>query len=111
VRPAETRSLPSFTRSIRVHITELDPIPVAQVLAEGGPAAGGKAAFDLLESRMPTLRGRKMYGVFYEEEGEESYYACVKLDDEHPDAMGFERGLIPGGRYARRATAPGQPCS
>lgn len=75
------------------------PISVARVRAELGPA-GGPAAFNLLESRLPTLRGRRMYGVYYPTRGD--YYACVKLDADHPDDMGFERGTIPGGRYARR---------
>jgi hypothetical protein len=42
-----------------------------------------------LESRMSSLRGRKMYGVFYGQGPEEIYYACVKLDDEHDDDMGL----------------------
>lgn len=80
-------------------IAVAEPVTVAQVKAED-PPAGIPAAFKLLESRMPTLRGRKMYGVLYATSGD--YFSCVKLDDEHPDDMGFERGTIPGGRYARK---------
>ena len=85
----------------KLNVTRLEDIIVARVRAEGGPA-GPKRAFDELESRMSSLHGRKMYGVFYGSGPEETYYACVKLDDEHEDDMGFERGTIPGGRYARR---------
>ena len=82
-------------------VDNLGDIPVARVKAQGGPE-GAKEAFVELESRMPSLRGRKMYGVFYVGEDAEDYYACVKLDEDHADDMGLERATIPGGRYARR---------
>lgn len=80
-------------------VVERTPVAVARVKAEGGPETF-KDAFDLLESRMASLRGRKMFGLFFPPTGE--YFASVQLDEEFPDDMGFERSTIPGGRYARR---------
>lgn len=83
----------------KVNVSEIKDIPVSRVKSEKGPA-GARQAFDKLESKMPSLRGRKMYGVFYPKTGE--YFACVMLNSEHPDDMGFERSTIHGGRYAKR---------
>jgi len=77
----------------------MEEIVVARVKSENG-AAGAKKAFDVLESRMGGLRGRKMFGVMYPQKNE--YFACVKLDDQFSDDMGFERSTIPGGKYARK---------
>jgi DNA gyrase inhibitor GyrI len=73
---------------------------VARVEADGGPS-GAAAAFGLLEERMQTLRGRKMYGVLYPGDPER-YFACLRLDAEDPDALGFDRAIVPGGHYGRR---------
>jgi hypothetical protein len=45
-------------------VIEEDGFQVAQVEAVGGPS-GAVAAFDRLEEAMRTLRGQKIYGVFY----------------------------------------------
>ena len=71
---------------------------VAWVKAESGPA-GAKEAFEKLESRLPTLKGRKMYGIFFRDPG--NYYAAVRLNEAQIDDMGLERGVIPAGLYAR----------
>jgi hypothetical protein len=78
--------------------TNLVNITVAQVKSTNS-ITGSKEAFDRLESRMPSLRGRKMYGLYYPSTNE--YYATVQLTDEFPDDMGFERGTIPSGLYAK----------
>lgn len=80
-----------------VNVQQIEDIAVAQVKSDNGPAGASKA-FVKLESRMDSLKGRKMYGVFYPETGE--YFVCVKLDEEYPNDMGFEKSIIPGGRYA-----------
>jgi hypothetical protein len=65
-------------------------------------AKGPSAAFDLLESRLPTLKGRKFYGTFELTPEGEHYYACViRIDSDDPEKMGLETGVIPGGWYAR----------
>jgi hypothetical protein len=73
----------------------LDDIDVMCVVAEGGPA-GGAAAFEALEARLPTLRGRRFYGTFHSGE----YRACVAMrSDDDPAALGLGVWRIPGGEY------------
>jgi hypothetical protein len=81
---------------------ELDEFPVMRVKADM-KGKGPSAAFDLLESKLPTLKGRKFYGSFRATPDGEEYYACVvrtEIDD--PVKMQLEPGVIPGGIYARR---------
>jgi hypothetical protein len=80
-------------------VTNLHELAFAYVQAVDGFAGAG-AAFDQLEGRMDTLRGRKMYGVVYPGDPVR-YLACLLLDDEHADDLGFERTTVPGGRYAQ----------
>ena len=42
-----------------------------------------------------------MYGLLYPGEPT-AYYACLRLDDDHSDDLGFDRGEVPGGLYGRR---------
>jgi len=81
---------------------ELQDILVMRVKADmkgKGPAE----AFDILESKLPTLKGRKFYGCFHETPEGEEYYACVgRLEGDNPDRMQLDTGIIPGGKYARR---------
>jgi hypothetical protein len=83
-------------------VLELQEIPVLRVKAEmarGGPSA----AMQTLESKLPTLKGRKFYGVFRVMPDGEEYYACVaKTEADDPSKMRLETGVIPGGRYVRR---------
>ena len=81
-------------------VIEEDEFEVARVGALGGPS-GAAAAFDRLEAGMQTLRGRKMYGVFYSGPPER-YFACLRLGSEGSDDLGFERALVPGGLYGRK---------
>ena len=83
----------------KVNVSTIEDITVSRVKSEAGPV-GAKQAFDKLESKMPGLKGRKMYGVIYPKTDE--YFACVMLDKEHPNDMGFERSMIPGGSYAKK---------
>jgi len=77
-------------------------VTVLRVLADwkgGGPAE----AMHRLESKLPSLKGRRFYGTFrLLPEGEE-YFACVeKTSADDPIAMNLEVGTIPGGSYIRR---------
>lgn len=76
------------------------PFRVARVQALGGPA-GAPEAFRRLEERMESLRGFKMYGLLYPGEPT-TYYACLRLDDDHSDDLGFDQAEVPGGLYGRR---------
>ena len=63
-------------------------------------------AFERLEE-LVGLPGRKFYGAFYPREKE--YRACVELQEgDDPQALGLERGTLPGGRYLR-ARLRGEP--
>jgi hypothetical protein len=81
---------------------ELQDIPVLRVKAdmkEGGPSA----AMETLESKLPTLKGRKFYGVFRVLPDGEEYYACVaQIPADDPSKMKLQTGVIAGGKYARR---------
>ena len=62
---------------------------------------GPSGAFDLLESRLPTLKGRKFYGTFEPTPDREECYACVaRIYSEDSEKMQLDTGLIPGGWYA-----------
>ena len=82
----------------KLNFTIIKDIDVVRVKSGDG-LAGAREAFNKLESKMSTLRGRKMYGVFYRDS--EEYFSCVELDSENKDDIGFEHGIIPGGKYAR----------
>lgn len=57
------------------------------------------AAIERIEAQLPSLRGRRCYGVVVDGE----YRACVAvLADDDPDTMGLPVWELPGGRYARR---------
>jgi len=80
---------------------ELQEIRVLRVKADM-KGKGPKAAFDLLESKLPTLKGRKFYGTFQFTPDGEDYYACVvRIDTDDPEKMKLETGVVPGGWYAR----------
>lgn len=65
--------------------------------------SGPAGAMKLLESKLPTLRGRRFYGAFRVLEGGEEYYACVeRIDNDDPAGMGLDTGVLPGGLYVRR---------
>lgn len=81
---------------------ELQEIPVLRVRADMN-GKGPSAAMELLESKLPTLKGRRFYGCFRERTEGEEYYACVaRIDTDDPGKMRLETGSMPGGRYARR---------
>jgi hypothetical protein len=77
----------------------LNDVPVMYVVAEGGPA-GAREAFNRLEGKFASLRGRKFYGVFQPQTGE--YRACVAVEPgDNPQQLGLATGVIPGGLYLR----------
>ena len=80
---------------------ELQEMPVLRVRADM-KGKGPSAAFNLLESKLPTLKGRKFYGTFQPKPDGEEYYACVvRIDSDDPERMQLETGVIPGGWYVR----------
>jgi hypothetical protein len=66
-------------------------------IAEQAPAA-----FDQLEAKLTTLKGRHFYGVVVGTE----YRACVAIGPEDdPARLPHPRWVIPGGKYVRRKLA------
>jgi len=79
-------------------LVTLDDIKVMFLVSPSGPQGAGEA-FDRLEARLPSLKGRKFYGTLLNGE----YRACVALEaQDAPATMGLESWTIPGGAYARR---------
>src|SRR5438093_13590346 len=92
--------------SSEMNMTEiqLEDISVMCVVAKGGPS-GARAAFDGLESKLPSLRGRKFYGTYHEGE----YRACGAMNEgDSPHAMKLIRWVIPGGRHLREKVDDGE---
>jgi hypothetical protein len=70
------------------------------VKAAGG-TEGASQAFKTLESKLPTLKGRRFFGTFNPFMGE--YRACVQaVEGENAESMGLETWTIPGGKYAKQ---------
>jgi len=81
---------------------EFQEMPVLRVRADM-KGKGPSAAFNLLESKLPTIKGRKFYGTFQFKLDGEEYYACTaRIDSDDPGQMQLETGVIPGGWYVRR---------
>ena len=96
---------------------ELQEVPVLRVKADM-KGKGPSAAFNLLESKLLTLKGRKFYGTFQFTPDGEEYYACVvRIDSDDPERMQLEAGVIRGdGTHAAnswtgRRTSPSYPVS
>ena len=63
--------------------------------------AGASEAFDRLEARLGSLKGRKFYGTFVPPAG--PYRACVAIEPgDDAAALGLPVWTIPGGKYSRR---------
>jgi hypothetical protein len=83
------------------HILTIDPIPVMYVAGRKGAPFGQQAieAFDQLEAKLPSLKGRKFYGAMSGGE----YRACVALDQNlEASPLPYPTWTIPGGKYIRR---------
>ena len=61
-----------------------------------------KAAWHKLESKLPTLKGRKFYGLMYDEPSGPAYYAGVEpVSADEATALGFPTLILQAGKYAR----------
>ena len=82
-----------------------EPVILAEVpvmyVESGTGLAGASQAFDLLEARFLSLRGRKFYGTFERPAGR--YRACtaIKADDDVP-RLELKTWVVPGGKYRRQ---------
>ena len=86
---------------LRTTIVTMPSIPVVYVAGERGKPIPEQAseAFQRLEERLASLRGRRFYGVVVGDE----YRACVAVapDDDGIAALPLSSWTLPGGRYAR----------
>lgn len=66
---------------------------------------GNAEAMNSIESQLPTLRGRKFYGLAYESEDGMDYYAGLvpkgEMEEYRFAELGFPIREIPGGRCVR----------
>jgi hypothetical protein len=82
-------------------IVTVSDIPVMYVAGEAAMPIADQAprAFEQLEARLSSLKGRKFYGVVVGAE----YRACVAIHPtDHADALPHPTWTIPGGKYVRR---------
>jgi hypothetical protein len=82
-----------------VERSETDVLRVRADMQSSGPAG----AMKLLESKLPSLKGRRFYGAFRLLADGEEYFACVeRIAGDDPAKMGLDVGRLPGGLYVRR---------
>ncbi len=61
-----------------------------------------KGAWDRLESKLSSLRGRRFYGLAFLDGTRWTYYAGLEpLNEEEISNLGFQTMVVKGGRYAR----------
>ncbi len=93
--------VPVAAMKSKATIVEMPEIHLVVCKADEVPS-GIRASWRKLESKLPSLRGRKFYGLSYMEGNEMIYYAgVVPLNDAEVASLGFPRKVIEGGRYAR----------
>src|SRR5215467_565824 len=85
-------------------IVVVGAIPVMFVAGDRGKPIGEQApvAFDKLEAKLTTLKGRHFYGVVVDGQ----YRACVAIGPhDNLDNLPYPTWVIPGGKFARRKLA------
>ena len=97
IHPAERRLLTAY----KATIVDLPDLRLMVVRANEFPS-GLQMAWDGLESRLSSLKGRKFYGVSRDEGSQLAYFAgVVPASDEEVQALGLPTMTIKGGKYAR----------
>ncbi|PIN75290.1 hypothetical protein COV18_03815 [Candidatus Woesearchaeota archaeon CG10_big_fil_rev_8_21_14_0_10_37_12] len=72
--------------------------PVDVIYIEVPSPQQSKEAFIQLESKLPSLKGRKFYGIAFSDK----YFVAVEIHDEQePKKYGLPTYIIPGGKYAK----------
>src|SRR5438093_823909 len=88
---------------------ELEDISVMCVVAKGGPY-GARAAFDELESKLPSLKGRQCYGTYQDEKGHPDCHSAIEEEEEERQGQKREPESR-AGLSSSLQTAPIQPQS
>ena len=87
---------------VRVN-TIMEPIKVMYVEAEDG-LSGIRQAWNDLESKLQSLKGRRFYGTYYFVD--KIYRACVAINSEkEPQKLNLPTWTIPGGKYLKEKIA------
>ena len=85
----------------RATIVNLPDVNLVVSRADEFPS-GIKAAWDRLESKLPSLKSRKFYGLTVCEGSQLAYFAGFEpVNDEEVASLGFPTMMIKGGKYAR----------
>ncbi len=82
-------------------IVDLPDVKIMYVVSSSG-VSGSRRAFDKLESKLLTLKGRKFYGLVYGIPPIDTYWSAVALADaDSPEKLGLKTGVIPAGKYVQ----------
>lgn len=85
----------------KAKIVDMPDVKLMVSRADEFPSGIG-AAWEKLESRLPSLKGRRFYGVTVCEGSELAYFAGVESQsDEEISSVGFPTMVVKGGKYAR----------
>lgn len=82
-------------------IVTLPDTPVMFVAGQAGKSIAEQAprAFEALEAKLPSLKGRKFYGAALGDE----YRACVGIHpSDDPRSLPHPTWILPSGKYVRR---------
>jgi len=76
---------------------------LALIVARAEPFPEGiQAAFERIEGGLPTLRGRRFYGLAYDQrDGFEYFAGVVAEDDDEPVRLGLPTMVVGAGDWAR----------
>lgn len=87
-------------------VVDLPTIPVMCSVVVG--VENVSKAVDSVEGKLNhKLTGRKCYGVANEDQNGLHYRACVSIKGgDDPAALGLEKSIIPGGKYAKDRIRP-----
>jgi len=82
----------------RMEVT-VEPVRVMYVEAKGGLSGVGEA-WSRLESTLPSLKGRRFYGAYSNQD--KAYRACVAvISEDEPKALQLPTWTIPSGKFVR----------
>lgn|SRR5678815_2024557 len=83
-------------------IVDLPSLRLMAVRALNDDGEAIRVAWQQLEEPLPSLRGRRFYGVCYGTGMQQGYYAAVEPEsDAEIGALGFQLLTVPAGKYVR----------
>ena len=89
------------TIQLRGSFVTLIPLSVMGKATVG--VKNSEKAFNEVESKLGSMKGRKFYGLLNGDPDGGEYFACVAVNSQDdPASLGLEVRQIPGGKYVRR---------